>query len=170
MVNIIPFGCLWWLRGKIKSSCNAGDLCLISALGRSPGEGHGNPLQYSYLENPMDRGAWGAACSPRGHKESDATEVAKQQQRNSFQHIVSWAPWHSHTQCPRRGNRHWSDFRVRDLIVFLWKLLEWSLQFWCYDETTWWTYWHSLRSGFSMDLFILATPVFPQLWEIFIIS
>ena len=90
MVNIIPFGCLWWLRGKIKSSCNAGDLCLISALGRSPGEGHGNPLQYSYLENPMDRGAWGAACSPRGRKESDATEVAKQQQRNSFQHIVSW--------------------------------------------------------------------------------
>ena len=59
MVNIL--GCFWWLRGKIKSACNAGDLCLISALGRSPGEGHGNPLQYSYLKNPMDRGAWGAA-------------------------------------------------------------------------------------------------------------
>ena len=29
-------------------------------MGRSPGEGHGNPLQYSYLENPMDRGAWWA--------------------------------------------------------------------------------------------------------------
>ena len=36
---------------------NAGDLGLISGLGRSPGEGSGNPLQYSCLGNPMDRGA-----------------------------------------------------------------------------------------------------------------
>ena len=36
---------------------NAGDLGLIPGLGRSPGEGNGNPLQYSCLENPMDRGA-----------------------------------------------------------------------------------------------------------------
>ena len=40
---------------------NAGDLGLISGLGRSPGEGHGNALQYSCLENPMNRGAWRAA-------------------------------------------------------------------------------------------------------------
>ena len=37
---------------------NAGDLGSILGLGRSPGEGSGNPLQYSCLENPMDRGAW----------------------------------------------------------------------------------------------------------------
>ena len=37
---------------------NAGDEGLISGLGRSPGEGNGNPLQYSSLGNPMDRGAW----------------------------------------------------------------------------------------------------------------
>ena len=37
-------------------STNAGDLGLIPGLGRSPGEGTGNQLQYSYLENPMDRG------------------------------------------------------------------------------------------------------------------
>ena len=36
---------------------NAGDLGLIPGLGRSPGEGNGDPLQYSCLENPMDRGA-----------------------------------------------------------------------------------------------------------------
>ena len=42
------------------SACNAGDLDLIPGLGRSPGEGNGNPLQYSCLENPMDRGAWWA--------------------------------------------------------------------------------------------------------------
>ena len=39
------------------SVCNAGDLGLIPGLGRSPGEGNGSPLQYSYLENPMDREA-----------------------------------------------------------------------------------------------------------------
>ena len=42
---------------------NTGDkrnMGAIPGLGRSPGEGHGNPLQYSYLENPMDRGAWQA--------------------------------------------------------------------------------------------------------------
>ena len=40
------------------SGCNAGDLGSIPGPGRSPGEGNGNPLQYSCLENPMDREAW----------------------------------------------------------------------------------------------------------------
>ena len=44
-----------------ESACSAGDPGLIPGLGRSPGEGNGNPLQYSCLENPMDRGAWWAA-------------------------------------------------------------------------------------------------------------
>ena len=52
---------------------NAGDMSLIPGLGRSPGEGSGNPLQYSCLENPMDRGSL-VGYSPRGHKESDMTE------------------------------------------------------------------------------------------------
>ena len=43
---------------KKKPTCNAGDLGSIPESGRSPGEGHGNPLQYSFLGNPMDRGAW----------------------------------------------------------------------------------------------------------------
>ena len=50
---------IWWLSGK-ESACNAGatgDVRLIPGLGRSPGGGHGNPLQYSCLENPKDRGA-----------------------------------------------------------------------------------------------------------------
>ena len=41
-----------------ESTCNAGDLGWIPGSGRSPREGNGNPLQYSCLENPMDRGAW----------------------------------------------------------------------------------------------------------------
>ena len=52
-------------------SAHAGDLGLIPESERSPGEGNGNPLQYSCLENPMDRGAWwatvcGAAKSQTG--------------------------------------------------------------------------------------------------------
>ena len=43
-----------------ESACNGGDLGSVPGLGRSPGEGNGNPLQYSCLENPMDKGAWQA--------------------------------------------------------------------------------------------------------------
>ena len=46
-----------------ESACRAGDLGSIPGWGRSPGEGNGNPLQYSCLENPMDRGAWQAAVN-----------------------------------------------------------------------------------------------------------
>ena len=55
-----------------KESCNAGDLNLIPVLGRFPGEGNDNPLQYSCLENPMDREAWQAIV----HRiaESDTSE------------------------------------------------------------------------------------------------
>ena len=47
----------WWLSDK-KSACSAGDLGSIPVLGRSSEEGNGNPLQYSFLENPSNRGAW----------------------------------------------------------------------------------------------------------------
>ena len=56
-----------------ESTCNTGDPGSISGSGRSPGGGHGNLLQYSCLENPMDTGAWRAAVHG-GHKESDMTE------------------------------------------------------------------------------------------------
>ena len=55
-----------------ESACKAGDLGLIPGLGRSPGEGNGNPHQYSCLENPMDRGAW--RVQSMGSQESDMTE------------------------------------------------------------------------------------------------
>ena len=43
-----------------ESACNVGDVGAVPGLGRSPGEGHGNPPQYSSLGNPMDTGAWQA--------------------------------------------------------------------------------------------------------------
>ena len=55
------------------SACNAGDLGLIPGLGRSPGGGHSNPLQYSCLENPHGQRS-PTGYSPQGHKESDTTE------------------------------------------------------------------------------------------------
>ena len=78
--NIYLFGCVGlrtsqWLSSK-ESTYNAGaagEVGLMSELGRSPGGGQGNPFQYSCLENPMDRGAWLATV----HRiaESDMTEV-----------------------------------------------------------------------------------------------
>ena len=47
----------WWLSGK-ESACSEEEMGSIPGSGRSPGEGNGNPLQYSCLGNPMDRGAW----------------------------------------------------------------------------------------------------------------
>ena len=55
-----------------ESTRSAGDPVSIPGLGRSPGEGNGNPLQYSCLENPMDRGVWQATV--HGVTESDTTE------------------------------------------------------------------------------------------------
>ena len=57
MVTAFPSG------SEVKASArNAGDLGSIPGSGRSPGEGNGNPLQYSCLENPMDGGAWWATA------------------------------------------------------------------------------------------------------------
>ena len=55
-----------------ESTCSAGDLGSILGLGRSPGEGNGNPLQYSCLENPLDCSLVG--YSPCGGEELDTTE------------------------------------------------------------------------------------------------
>ena len=66
-----------------ESACNAGDADSIPGSGRSPGGRHGNSLQDSCLENPMDREAWRATYSPQGRKGLGNTE----------------APEHTHTQC-----------------------------------------------------------------------
>ena len=54
---LLLLGLPWWLSGK-ESTYNAGDPVSISGSGRSPGEGNGNPLQYSCLKNSADRRAW----------------------------------------------------------------------------------------------------------------
>ena len=77
----------WWLSSK-ESTCISGatgDMGLIPVSGRSPGGGHGNPLQYSCLENPTDRGAWWATV----HRvaELDMTEVTQQASMYTYYYI-----------------------------------------------------------------------------------
>ena len=71
----------WWtsqvvlvVKNTPASARDVTDMGSIPETGRSPGEGNGNPLQYSCLENPMDRGGWWAIYSSWGHKELDTTE------------------------------------------------------------------------------------------------
>ena len=85
LLTLYSLECLSWFNRSIEgwifpggsdrkaSAYNAGDLGSIPGLGRSPGEGNGNSLQYSCLENPMDRGTW-LGYSPWGCKDSDTTE------------------------------------------------------------------------------------------------
>ena len=75
--TVVEHLCLLWgfpggSDGK-ESACNAGDLGSIPGSGRSPGEVNGNSLQYSCLENSVNRGAW-VGYSPWGHKKSNTTE------------------------------------------------------------------------------------------------
>ena len=63
-----------------ESACSAGDLGLIPGLGRSPGEGNGNPLQCSCLENSTDRGAW----------QDTVREVTKSDMTKQQTHFPVW--------------------------------------------------------------------------------
>ena len=96
-------GLPWWLSGK-ESVCNAGNVGLIPELGRSPAGGHGNPLQYSCLENSMNRGSWqvtvhGVAKSqtrlndfqchyPKFHREDNLSQILHAP--NLLEHVLSW--------------------------------------------------------------------------------
>ena len=81
-----------------ESACNVGDLGSIPGLGRSPRGGHGNPLQYSCLENPHGQRSL-AGHSPWGHKESDMTKRLNMTQqsmhtcRNTYIYVYTCVLW-----------------------------------------------------------------------------
>ena len=87
ILSIVSLGFPGGSDGKA-SACNVGDPGSIPGSGRSPGEGNGNPLQYSCLENSMDGGAWWATVH----------EVAKSQTRLSD---------FTHSTCLQRPVPHW---------------------------------------------------------------
>ena len=73
-------GLSWWLSSK-ESACNAGDtgdLGLIPGPGRSPGEGHSNPLQDSCLKDPMDSGVWQATVHRVEKSQIQLKQLCKQ--------------------------------------------------------------------------------------------
>ena len=72
MVKNLPAMQEIWVHGK-ESACNAGDLGSMPGLGSSPGGGHGNPVQYSCLENPHGQRSL-VGYSPWGGKELNMTE------------------------------------------------------------------------------------------------
>ena len=76
----------WWLGGK-ESACNAGDTGQIPRSRRSPGKEMGNPLQYSWLENSMDRGAWWATV--HGVTKSQ-TWLSSSATTITIQFVVTW--------------------------------------------------------------------------------
>ena len=98
-----------------ESASNARDPGSIPGSGRSPGGGHGNPLQYSCLENPVDRGAWRATV----------LGVTKSQTRLSNSHT------HTHTielTLIHPACEHWPFFVIKIAILILWH--KWELASW----------------------------------------
>ena len=72
LAGFFPSGLASLHSSEVKASaCNEGDLGSIPGSGRSPGEGNGNPLQYSCLENPMDGGAWWVYSQSLGYYKLD---------------------------------------------------------------------------------------------------
>ena len=94
-----------------ESTCNVGDLGSIPGLGRSPGGGHGNPLQYSCLENPDGQRSL-AGYSPWGHKESDMTE---QLSADILKHYVDYI---KHTGGVNTADDRWPVFTQERIKMF----------------------------------------------------
>ena len=84
--RLVDFHLIQYVSSVSKESlCNAGDQGSIPGSGRSPGEGHGDPLQYSCLENSMDRGAWQANTT------NAMTECPRSPSLFAFTYILLWA-------------------------------------------------------------------------------
>ena len=73
---------------------DARDACSILELGRSPGVGNGNPLQYSCLENPMDRGAWQATVHGSAKSQTQLSNGAR-----AHAHACTHTQTQTHTHC-----------------------------------------------------------------------
>ena len=97
----------------------AGDTGSIPQSGRSPGEGHGNPLQYSCLENSMERGAWGAVVHGVTKSQTWLNNCCRSQYlRNQASHSESWRTQVYYASRPRGVNTPSSEPRTKGLQSF----------------------------------------------------
>ena len=138
---------------------------MIPGLGRSPGEGQGNPLQYSFLENPQGQRRL-AGYSPRSSKELDMIEVTKHvQQSRNLQSILSFGSWPVKPKIFKVLRRKWQPTPVF--------LPENST-----DRGAWWarvhgvekswtrlSYFHSLIQGLEGDIILSAYLVKERFWN-----
>ena len=119
-----------------ESACNAGDLGLIPGLGRFPGEGNGNPLQSSYLENPIDRGAWWATVHGATRIGHDLATKPPPPAASSFflelflrcSPVAHWAPTNqgsSSTSVVPFSHRSWGS-QGKNTEVVCHSLLQWT--------------------------------------------
>ena len=102
-----------------ESACNAGDLGSVFGLGRSPGEGNGNPLQYSCLENPMDRDAWHATVHGIAKSQRQLSDKAKR--NTGGQH-------HGQRCCGRVLRLQAEEFSLRE-VYLSYQTSEWNAVF-----------------------------------------
>ena len=91
-----------------ESTCNAGDTGSIPQSGGSPGEGNGNPLQYSCLENPMDGGAWWAAAHGVTTSQTRLSDFTFTHWRRKWQPTPVFLPGESQGRGNLVGCRLWS--------------------------------------------------------------
>ena len=132
------FECLFPGGSQVKvSACNAGDLGLIPGSGRSPGEGNGTPLQYSCLENPMDRGAWWATVHGVAKSQTRLRDLTFISLSNSMKShilpevILYFTVFQQDPSPPLNGENIFSDELKRELSkgVLLNNLMHISLTF-----------------------------------------
>ena len=99
-------------NGK-EPACNAGDLGSILEWGKSPGKGHDNPLQYSCLENPMDRGTWQATIHEAVKSRTQLSNTHTHTHTHTHNHNLGLPRWpsgkESAYQCRWHGFNPWED-------------------------------------------------------------
>ena len=126
------------------SACNAGDVGSIPGSGRSPGEGNGNPLQYSCLENPMDGGAWWA----RVHG------VA--QSRTRLSNFTFTFIWYSRRD-KAKTQMYW--YLIQKLYQFILNM-GWAKKRWLG-----WSECPSFSFCIASDLYDFSEPLFPRQYQ-----
>ena len=103
-----------------ESSCNAGDLGSIPVLGRSPGEGNGNPLRYSCLENPHEQRSL-TGYSPWGRKELDRTEWLSIHRMVKIQNAENTKYWRGCGSTGKLVHCWWECKMVQPLRMTVWQ-------------------------------------------------
>ena len=100
-----------WVRNPPASVEDAGDAGSITGSGRSPGKGNGNPLQYSFLENPMDRGAWRATVQRAAKSQMPHTHCKTDHQLCSENHCGKNAWGAKMSTAKTLQAKYWTHFR-----------------------------------------------------------